>query len=126
MKKAILAAALAVSSMAVSAIWLDHASGSAGSIECHGYLYSYSSTQFGADTTASDIPYRVSVDLKLNDSKKSEDFDIYYNKWGSSGWITERTSASVTVQGQADASGGTAYHVVVERGGATFDQATSH
>ena len=36
---AILAAALAVSSMAVSAIWLDHTSGFAGSIECHGYLY---------------------------------------------------------------------------------------
>ena len=126
MKKAILAAALAVSSMAVSAIWLDHDSGTAGSIECHGYLYSYSAKSFGADTTASDIPYRVSVDLKLNDSKKSEDFDIYYNKWGSSGWTTERTSASVTVQGQADATGGTAYHVVVERGGATFDQTTSH
>lgn len=128
MKKAIIAAALAVSSMAVSAIWLDHTSGSAGSIECHGYLYSYSSTKFGADTTASATPLRVSVNLKLNDSKKSEDFDIYYNEWNSAtqSFKTNHTNASVTVQGQADATGGTAYHVVVARGGATFDQATSH
>ena len=126
---AILAAALTVSSMAVSAIWLDHTSGSAGSIECHGYLYSYSSTKFGADTTASATPLRVSVELTLNDG--SGDFSYYYNTWNSTtkSFETNRSNASVTVQGGASASGGTARHTVVEGGenpGATFRGTTSH
>ena len=129
MKKAILAAALAVSSMTVSAIWLDHTSGSAGSIECHGYLYSYSSTKFGADTTASATPLRVSVELTLTDG--SEDFSAYYNEWDkdTNSFLTNRSNASVTVQGGASASGGTARHTVVEGGenpGATFRGVTSH
>ena len=129
MKIAILTAALAVSSMAVSAIWLDHTSGSAGSIECHGYLYSYSSTKFGADTTASATPLRVSVELTLTDG--SEDFSAYYNEWDkdTNSFLTNRSNASVTVQGGASASGGTARHTVVEGGenpGATFRGVTSH
>lgn len=120
---AILAAALAVSSMAVSAIWLDHTSGSAGSIECHGYLYSYSSTKFGADTTASSTPYHVSVDLTLSDG--SADFSYYCNKKGNI-WVSHYTSASVAVTGGAPASSATAHHVVVSDSGISFDATTSH
>ena len=118
---AILIAALAASSMAVSAIWLDHDGGTAGSIECHGYLYSYSATKYGADTTASARPYRVSVELSLSDG--SGDFSIYYNRTPED----NHTSASVTVsaKGTDAINGVSAHHVVVADNG-SFDGSTSY
>ena len=128
---AILAAALAVSSMAVSAIWLDHTSGSAGSIECHGYLYSYSDTSYGTDTTASATPYSVSTGVSVYGTNRkllASDYDRKVNQLVNGVPITNYTFATAS----ADAGSGKAVasvqgeHSVNPVSGSDFYGTTTH